>query len=127
MSKNLHPRDVSDILKRYEGGETYTEIAKDMASQGYTNKRGGKLLSQDISYFMIKHGVRVNSQHTKGNGNKKLSKYRQQMADKCTVVLGQKKAPQKSNLANGVIKDIEELLTSNLQTELKLRLLKTLV
>lgn len=107
---NDYPKQtLSQIKALVADGLNYSKIEAIMQKDGYVNARGKAITRQDISHFMIKHGIRVYNRRTEAL------------------------APRKKRTTSGVtapatyLKDVESIVTSNLEPHLKERLLKAMV
>ena len=87
----------AEILRLAEGGWPYKKIADTLNKQGYVNKRGKPVTFGDVSTRLISWGKRKNARR------------------------------RKSAKAPSILKDVEDLVTSNLEVGLKERLLKKLL
>lgn len=100
---------LAQIKALLSDGLNYTKIESLMRKDGYVNRLGKPITRQDISYFMIKHGHRM---YKKKRKNKKSP-------------------PGVSNTLStsgaGFLRDVESIVTSNLEPHLKERLLKAMV
>ena len=87
----------AEILRLAEGGWPYKKIADALNKQGYVNKRGKPVTFGDVSTRLISWGKRKHARHRRP-----------------------------TNTTN-ILKDVEDLVTSNLDVRLKERLLKKLL
>ena len=92
-----------EVCKKMEDKRA-SEIAEVLAGKGYVNKNNEPVSGANVQYFMRGHGIRCFGMHF------------------------EKKAKKKSTAARftgaSLVKDVEEVVTSNLSPEMKERVLR---
>lgn len=111
-------RAIKDMLA---AGHRYTKISEHFTAQGYVNTVGKPLTTQDVSYFMVKHGFRLKAKHSRPHlvkANKKRKYTKRSTPGLVASFL--------ESAANAYLQDVEDIVTSNLAPHLKERMLKAL-
>lgn len=100
--KKLGAKALDICAKGREGGLKQKEIVKKLVAQGYTSETGRTVDQSAVSRFMRKHGLVYRTTNRKKHTRKRKTVTKQPRAN--------------------ILKDMEDILTSNLSESLKKQL-----
>ena len=106
-----------DMVAMYRAGKSRGEIAEMMRKSGLVNRKGSPITTQDVSYHLNKWGYRTL------NADGSVRKY----PKRSTTTTRKPSTGVRPEPKSQLLTDVTELLTSNLESGLKARLLVQLV
>lgn len=114
---NHYSKAASFMIQSFQDEDSYQDIADALNKAGYVNIKNKEVTQGDVSSFLISKGYRRGSAHK----NKRN-------AHKPSVAAKEPRSATKTHHSkDDLLKDAEDLLTSNLSDELKSRFLRKLI